>query len=181
MRWASRASDRTAAAKADPRQAPTPGELRQAALRLLARRERSRSELELRLSRRGGAAADVATVLDALERDGYLSDARFAHALVAQKAGRYGKRAIAHALRERGVAAQASSDAIEALRGVDEVADARRLLSRRFAEAPADDRERAKQVRFLLGRGYALSIALKVVGDVSGSPRRPQEEPTAES
>jgi regulatory protein len=181
MRWASRASDRTAAAKADPRQASSPGALRQAALRLLARREHARSELELRLSRRGGDAADIAAVLDALERDGYLSDARLANALVAQKAGRYGKRAIAHALRERGVDGDATREALDALAGRDEIDEARTLLARRFPDAPHDDRERARQLRFLIGRGYALPIALKVVRDVSGSPRRRREEPTGES
>ncbi len=164
----------------DARRKP-PASLRATAVRMLARREWARAELRDRLARAGGDHDEIERVLDALERDGYLSDARYAQMIVAQKAGRFGPRAIAHALRERGVAAQASSDALEALRDVDEVADARRLLSRRFAEVPADDRERARQVRFLLGRGYALSIALKVVRDVSGSRRRPPEEPIGES
>ena len=164
----------------DARRKP-PASLRATAVRMLARREYARAELRDRLARAGGDRDEIERVLDALERDGYLSDARYAQMIVAQKAGRFGTRAIAYALRERGVAAQASSDALEALRDVDEVADARRLLSRRFAEVPADDRERARQVRFLLGRGYALSIALKVVRDVSGSRRRPPEEPIGES
>jgi regulatory protein len=180
MRSASRASAatarRTAAATATPADA-----LRARALRLLARREYARAELRERLARAGGERSDVEQVLDALERDGYLSDARFAEMLVAQKAGRFGRRAIVHALRERGVAAQASSDALEALAGRDEIDEARMLLARRFPDAPDDDRERAKQVRFLLGRGYALSIALRVVRDVSGSRRRRPEEPTGGS
>ena len=153
MRSASRASDRTAAAAA------TPAKLRAAALRLLARRERSRSELELRLSRRGGDVADIAAVLDALERDGYLSDARFAHALVAQKAGRYGKRAIAHALRERGVDFDVTREALDALAGHDEIDEAMALLARRFPNAPSDDRDRARRIRFLIARGYAPAAA----------------------
>jgi len=151
MRWASRASGRTAAT--------TPAELRAAALRLLARREHSRSELELRLARRGGDAADVAAVLDALERDGYLSDTRFAHAVVAQKAGRYGKRAIAHALRERGVDGDVAREALDALTGGDEIDEASSLLARRFPNVPSDDRDRARRVRFLIARGYAPATA----------------------
>jgi regulatory protein len=164
----------------DARRKPS-ASLRAAAVRMLARREYPRAELRDRLARAGGDRDEIERVLDALERDGYLSDARYAQMIVAQKAGRFGPRAIAYALRERGVAAQASSDALEALRTVDEVADARRLLSRRFADPPADDRERARQVRFLVGRGYGLSIALAVVRGVSGSPRRPREEPNGES
>ena len=164
----------------DARRKP-PASLRATAVRMLARREWARAELRDRLARAGGERDEIERVLDALERDGYLSDARYAQMIVAQKAGRFGPRAIAYALRERGVAAQASTDALEALRGVDQFAQARQLLSRRFADPPADDRERARQVRFLLGRGYPLSIALKVVRGVSGSPRRPPEEPTEES
>lgn len=159
MRSASRASAAAAAAKAEPRRAPTPAELRQAALRLLARREHARSELELRLARRGGNAADIAGVLDALERDGYLSDARFAHALVAQRAGRYGKRAIAYALRERGVDGEVTREALDALAGRDEIDEALALLARRFPNVPSDDRDRARRVRFLIARGYAPATA----------------------
>jgi regulatory protein len=137
--------------------------LRQAALRLLARREYARAELAARLARQGSDAADVAAVLDALERDGYLSDARFAQALVSQKAGRYGRRAIAYALRERGVDAEAVRDALDALRDVDELGEARKLVERRFPGAPRDPRDQARRIRFLMGRGYTLSTARAAV------------------
>jgi regulatory protein len=164
MRSVSRASAPAAAAKAEPRQAPAPGELRQAALRLLARREHTRSELERRFARTGAPAEDIATVLDALERDGYLSDTRFANALVAHKAGRYGKRAIAYALRERGIDHDVMCEALEALAGRDEIAEAIALLARRFTGAPRDDRDRARRMRFLIARGYGPSVARAASG-----------------
>ena len=108
--------------------------------------------------------AGVTRTLDALEQQGYLSDARFAHAVVAQKAGRYGKRAIAHALTQRHVESAAAQSALAALANADELADATALWQRRFAGAPKDERERARHIRFLLARGYSLSLALKVVG-----------------
>ena len=37
------------------------------------------------------------------------------------------------------------------------------LWQRRFGTPPKDDREKARQVRFLMARGYAMSVALKVV------------------
>jgi regulatory protein len=138
--------------------------VRATAIRMLARRDYPRTELAERLLRRGADAGEVTRALDALEQQGYLSDARFAHAVVAQKAGRYGKRAIAHALTQRRVESTAAETALAALANADELADATALWQRRFAGAPTDERERARHIRFLLARGYSLSLALKVVG-----------------
>jgi regulatory protein len=107
--------------------------------------------------------AEVERTLDELVALGYLSDHRFAHGLVAQRAGRYSARAIAHELRERKVDAGAARDALTALAGVDEVAQARALWQRRFGVPPRDERDKARQVRFLLARGYALGVALRVL------------------
>jgi len=143
--------------------------LKAAAVRLLARREYARAELGERLIARGAERAEVERVLDELERGGYLSDARFAQALVAQKAGRYGKRAIAHELREKRVAPAAAEEALSALAHSDELAEATALWERRFGIAPKDQREKARQVRFLMARGYGMSVALKVVRRAGGS------------
>ena len=158
-----------------------PASVRSTAIRLLARREYARAELARRLRERGANADDIARTLEELERLGYLSDERYARMLVTQRAGRYGKRAIAHTLAQRGVAADAAREALDELPAGDELAQATALWERRFAQAPADDRERAKQVRFLTSRGYDLSIALKVVRGVSGSRRRPPAGSTGES
>ncbi len=133
------------------------------AIRWLARRDFSRAELTERLRRRGVDAADIEATLDALAEAGYLSDARYAQAVVAQRAGRYGKRAIAHALKERGIAAADAAQAMAPLAETDELADAQALWRQRFGLAPADEREKARQVRFLQARGYSLSVALRVL------------------
>ena len=137
--------------------------LKASAIRLLARREYARAELYDRLIARGGTREEVERVLDELERSGYLSDARFAQALVAQKAGRYGKRAIAHQLRRKQVAPAAAADALASIALTDELADATALWQRRFGALPKDEREKARQVRFLQARGYSITIALKVL------------------
>ena len=137
--------------------------LKATAVRLLARREYARAELAERLIVRGASRDDVDRVLDELERAGYLSDARFAQAVIAQKAGRYGKRAIAHELREKRVAPAAAEEALAALAHVDELAEATALWRHRFGAAPKDERERARHVRFLMSRGYGMTIALKVL------------------
>lgn len=137
--------------------------VRATALRMLARRDFPRAELARRLENRGAEATELARVLDELEQLGYLSDARYAQMIVAQRAGRYGKRAIAQALSQRRVASPAAQAALAELNGGDELAQATALWERRFDGAPSNDRERARQVRFLIARGYGMAIALRVV------------------
>jgi len=132
-------------------------------VRLLARREYGRAELAARLRARGVEAEVIERTLDELTAQGYLSDARFAEALVAGRSGRFSRRAIAHALAEKHVAPDAATDALAPLAARDEEADAHALWERRFGAPPRDERDRARHVRFLLSRGYSIGIALKVL------------------
>ena len=133
------------------------------AVRMLARREYSRAELSQRLARKGVARDDIERALDELAASGYLSDARYAQAVVAQRSGRYGKRAIAYELREKGIAAPEANAAMAPLAAVDEMDDATALWQQRFGTAPVNQKEKARQVRFLLSRGYGMSVALRVI------------------
>lgn len=148
---------RVAAADKPP---PSPKVL---AVRWLARRDYSRAELAMRLHRRGVDKEAIERTLDELAAAGYLSDARYAQAVVVQRAGRYGTRAIVQTLKERGVASGDVEQAIAPLRQRHELDDARALWQRRFGNPPADDREKARQVRYLQARGYSLSTVLRVL------------------
>ena len=132
-------------------------------MRYLARRDYSRAELAQRLAQRGIAADAIEVALDQLTAAGYLSDERYAAAVVAQRTGRYGKRAIAYALKEKGVTADAAAAALAPLAAADEFVDAMALWHQRFRTPAANDREKARQVRFLQARGYPLSVVLKVL------------------
>ena len=149
----------------DPRRGGRPDKLLKArAIALLARREYSRAEIRAKLVGSGDSAdaAQVDAVLDELVALGYLSDARFAYAVVSQKSGSHSKRAIGATLRARGV----SDDAIAAALGEREIDDQRAMVAlwrRRFGKAPANDREKARQVRFLQSRGFSLSAILQLL------------------
>ncbi len=132
------------------------------AIGLLARREYPRAELRERLLATGAAPGEVDAVLDDLAARGYLSDARYAHALVRQKRGGYSRRALAHTLKAKGVGGEAAT---EALAATDDSATLVALWRRRFGRAPADDRERARQVRFLQSRGFGLTDILRLLRD----------------
>ena len=137
--------------------------LKQRAIALLARREYARAELATRLAATGAARDEVAAVIEELVNEGLLSDARFAAALVHRKARDLSRSAIIRALREKGVAADDAKDALAELGEVDELARARALWKRRFGAPPVDEREKARQLRFLVSRGFAHAIALRAL------------------
>ncbi len=129
---------------------------------MLARREYSRAELRERLLATGAGRDECESVLDELTALGFLSDARFAQAVVRQKQGGYSRRAIAETLKQKGVGADAAHAAL-ADHPVDDTDALVALWRRRFGRAPADDREKARQVRFLQARGFALSAILRLL------------------
>jgi regulatory protein len=144
--------------------------LREQAIRFLARREYARSELAQRLAAKGGERDAIRAVLDALVAEGYLSDVRYARAVVAQKSGSHSRRGIVTSLKAKGVGAQ-DIDLAVAETELDDDAALCALWHRRFGEPPADERAKARQVRFLQARGFALSAILKLLRsqDASGS------------
>jgi len=139
-----------------------PVSIKAQAVRLLARREYARDELEQRLIAKGASRDEVAAVLDELTSQGLLSNERFAHALVAQKSGSYSRRSIRGELKRKGV----SGDAIENAIGDAPIEDDAAMLAlwqRRFGTPPANDREKARQIRFLQSRGFELSAIFKLL------------------
>jgi regulatory protein len=143
--------------------------LRDRAIRLLARREYARAELERRLLAHGGEASEVRAVLSELEAEGLLSDARYARALVARRGKSFSRARIVQELKAAGLARD-EIDAAVAEAELDDDAALRALWQRRFGRAPVDERERARQVRFLQSRGFALSAILKLL---RGAPAEP--------
>ena len=103
-------------------------------------------------------------MLDDLVARGLLSDARFANGVVAHKRGTHSKRAIGSALKASGVDDEAIAEAI-AGGAIDDESAMIALWRRRFGKAPADEREKARQVRFLQSRGFSLSAILKLLRD----------------
>jgi regulatory protein len=152
----------TSESQDDPKEKEPPS-LKAAVIRMLARRDYGRTELAQRLARRGVAADEIESVLDEMAALGFLSDARYAESLVRQKQGRYAKRAIAHTLKERGLDRDTAEAALSTLETTDETEEALALWRKRFGVPPQDERERNRQLRFLLSRGYSTTVAFKVL------------------
>ncbi|HXN16005.1 MAG TPA: recombination regulator RecX [Usitatibacter sp.] len=134
--------------------------LRERAVRLLARREHSREEMRRKLARLAPQAESVEALLDELAQRGWLSDARFAEHAIRAGARRFGPLKLAQELRDRGIDEETIAAGFHAA-GEDGKSHIDAVWGRRFHAAPTNDRERARQVRFLQQRGFGLEEVLK--------------------
>jgi regulatory protein len=131
--------------------------LRERTLALLARREHSRLELSRKLERAGFACDAIASLLDEFEEKNWLSDQRFAEAWIADHRAKSGAIKLAYELRQRGVA-EAIIDAVLADPPDSELDRARAVWLKKFGSAPATPADYAKQMRFLLSRGFSAEV-----------------------
>jgi regulatory protein len=156
--------------------------LKSRALQLLAQRDQSRLELRRKLLRHArvrpatsaaGASPDAAdadvdadsiagevdALLDWLEANRFLSDARFAESRVHARAERFGIQRIRGELAQHAVELSPERAASLAASEIDRAAAVR---ARRFAALPASAVERAAQSRFLIGRGFSVTWAARI-------------------
>jgi regulatory protein len=145
-----------------PKSKPEPGELRERALRLLARREHSRAELARKLEQAGFEASDIQPLLDAFEEKNWLSDRRFAESYVADHRTRSGCVKLAHELRQRGID-DVTIEAVLKDNQDSELERAREIWRKKFGRPPANIQEKASQMRFLQGRGFSLDTIRRVL------------------
>jgi len=128
------------------------------ALRYLSMREHSRFELRRKLAKYAKEDEDVDALLDFLEKNNWLSQERFAESLVNRKAARYGNSRVVAELQSHGVTGDALVD-IKAGLSDSETARAVDVWRRKFGTVAEDAAARAKQMRFLLQRGFSQRAA----------------------
>ena len=141
--------------------------LRARALRHLARREHTRHELALKLAPHAESETEVAQILDDFTQRGWLSEQRAAEQIVHARIRRYGPVRIRRDLEAKGVSVEAATAVLATLKE-GELEAARAVWKRKFSAPPANAAERAKQTRFLLGRGFGSEVIVKLfrgVGD----------------
>jgi regulatory protein len=131
-------------------------------MQYLARREHSRAELHNKLQPYVQEGDDLEAVLDGLEQNNWLSDARAATLLVDSKRGRFGTQRIAHELRQKGIAENLIAEAMPQLKET-ELEAAKEVWQRKFGVEPLDAKEKAKQIRFLQSRGFSMEVIFKVL------------------
>jgi regulatory protein len=191
-----------------PADGPTPAALKSRALRWLAQRDHSRVELERKLltharalARLAEAAAAaqagaptpdaaqpaafpdsllrdrIAAVIDGLAAAGLMNEPRMAESLLAAKAPRFGERRLRQVMQQRGLEPALVDAAVQQARG-SELERAQALWQRRFGSPGATPAERARQMRFLAGRGFGGDVIRRVVrGAPDDDEPPPADEP----
>ena len=134
-------------------------ELRARALRLLARREHTRQELENKLSPHAGTSEDLQSLISGLKQKNQLSEERFAEERARSLSRKYGAARIRQDLRAKGV----SDELISRVTGEGELERARAILERKYRAPVATREERAKRMRFLQSRGFSSEIIFKLL------------------
>ncbi len=148
--------------------------MRTRALQYLARREYSRAELRGKLlphlqadaepgqSSASSAPADLDALLDDLTARGWLSDERAAMQLIHARRGRFGTQRIAHELRQKGISEELIVAALPALKD-GELEAAREVWQRKFGTPPQDEKDKARQVRFMQSRGFSMDAIFRLL------------------
>ena len=144
------------------------GTLRGRALGLLARREHARAELARKLAPYAESAEELDALLEDLVARRLLSDERYVEMRMHARGQRFGNARLAYELRTQGVSEELVGAALAG--EVDELARARQVWQRKFGNNDGKTREetkaaaaRARQVRFLMSRGFSGETIRRVL------------------
>lgn len=167
------------------------------ALQWLAQREHSRIELRRKLMRQARADAQAAALsvaatatvegecqdealastqesleaqveclLDWLHAQRYLSEERFVESRIHARSARFGNLRIRQELSQHGLglSPERSADLLQSER--DRASEVRR---RKFGDSPSTPTERARQARFLAGRGFSADVIWQVLRETGAA------------
>ena len=132
------------------------------ALRLLSGREHSRAEMQRKLAPHEETPGELAAVLDKLAAKDLQSDQRAVDSLVYRRSAKLGTQRLRQEMQSKGMDPQAVAQTVALLR-TSEQARALEVWRKKFGSPASTPAERAKQVRFLAGRGFSGEAIARVV------------------
>ena len=131
---------------------PSPYQL---ALEILTRRDYSQHDLEQKLKSKNCDPNEIPNAVSELKKAGYLNDARYAESFIHSRRQKgYGPARISQELRIKGINDEIIAEALQITDNAWFTA-AHHLWNKRFkGKLPTDFKDRARQTRFLLYRGF---------------------------
>ncbi len=132
------------------------------ALRLLSQREHSRTELERKLKPFEETAGELSRALDELQAKDFINEQRVVESVINRRSAKLGAPRVRQELQAKGLPVEAIAQAVQEMRST-ELERAREVWRKKFGEPPTDQAARAKQVRFLVSRGFAPDVVKRVV------------------
>ncbi|MBP7607243.1 MAG: regulatory protein RecX, partial [Giesbergeria sp.] len=104
-------------------------------------------------------------VLDDLQAKGFISQERVVASVLNRRAAHLGAARVRQELQSKGIDAALVKDAVAGLQD-SELERARAVWLRRFGDSPPQDaRQWARQMRFLMARGFSGDVVRRVVPD----------------
>jgi regulatory protein len=142
--------------------------LKMRAVDYLSRRDHSRFELERKLLSYSvhpdQDREEIAAILADLERQGFFDETRFANSLARRRGQRFGVARVQQELRVHKLQPDLLSSVVAELK-VSEFDRALRVWQVKFGVAASEPKEKARQIRFLMGRGFSGAVISKIVKD----------------
>lgn len=132
------------------------------ALRYLAAREHSRTELERKLKDHEETPGQLAQVLDDLQAKDFINETRVVESVINRRADRFGASRIKYELLNKGLSTEAVAEAVNGLKS-SELERAQNVWRKKFDGPAPDAAARAKQMRFLAARGFSGDVIRRVV------------------
>ena len=146
--------------------ATAPISLKGRALRYLAGREHSRAELVRKLARHEEEPGQIERVLDDLQAKDFISEARVVASVINRRAASLGGARLRQELQAKGIAPERVRAAVAELKDT-ELERAQAVWRKRFGEAATDTKQWARQVRFLMARGFSADVVRSVVPPIA--------------
>lgn len=140
--------------------------LKDAAFRLLTRREQSQFELHYKLTQKGWPKRAVEELLQQLAADGWQSDERFARSFARDKImqGQGRLKIIAQATQQKGLVREQIEQALDD-EDVDWLQLCQQVHERKFGlKEPKDAKLRNRQIRYLQQRGFSSDEIFTTLG-----------------
>ena len=136
------------------------------ALRYLAGREHSRAELVRKLARHEEEPGQIERVLDDLQAKDFISEARMVASVINRRAASLGGARLRQELQAKGIDPERVRAAVAELKDT-ELERAQAVWRKRFGEAATDTKQWARQVRFLMARGFSADVVRSVVPPIA--------------
>ena len=131
--------------------------LRSRALDILSRQEVSRLGLKRKLAPHAESEEELEQVLAEFAERGWQSDTRYAEAYIHSKSSRYGNIRLKHSLAQQGIDEETGREFLPDRE--TELQTAIDVLRKKFKQAPQDIKEKQKQLRFMMYRGFESDTA----------------------
>ncbi len=136
--------------------------LKAKALDFLSRRDYTYIELYRKLQKYSDDVEEIKSILDSFIDCNYINEERFIENFIHSKSKKYGSLKIKHLLQDK-INNKKLINEIYNQSTINELELATTQLKRKYSIAPQDTKEKAKYFRFLIGRGFSSSIAIKAI------------------